>query len=88
MQELTRDKKKILSVNFEKEGYIMFAITPKCNILKSSKNDDDQEVKKMKGLCFRLNDNIQLKSYKNYLLKSSNLVIGINRDFMVVESDP
>jgi hypothetical protein len=40
-EQQTRDKKKLLSVSFEKEGYIMFAITPKCYILKSSKNDDD-----------------------------------------------
>jgi hypothetical protein len=27
---LNRDKKKLLGVSFEKEGYIMFAIAPKC----------------------------------------------------------
>jgi hypothetical protein len=30
-------------VSFEKEGYIMFAIAPKCYILKSSKNDEYDE---------------------------------------------
>jgi hypothetical protein len=87
-EELTRDKKKFLGVSFEKEGYVMFAIAPNCYILKSSKNDDDQDVKKMKGVSFRLNDNIELESYKCCLLKFSNLVMGMNRGFMVVESDP
>jgi hypothetical protein len=45
-EELTKDKKKLLGVSFEREGYIMFAIVPKCYILKSSKNDDDQDVKR------------------------------------------
>jgi hypothetical protein len=35
-EEPTRDKKKILGVSFEKEGYNMFAIAPKCYISKSS----------------------------------------------------
>jgi hypothetical protein len=87
-EELTRDKKKLLGVSFEKEGYIMFAISPKCYILKSSKNDDDKDVKKMKGVSSRLNGNIDLESYKSCLLKSSVPVSGINRGFMIVESDP
>jgi hypothetical protein len=66
----------------------MFAIAPKCYILKSSKNDDDPDIKKMKGVSSRLNDNIDLDSYKSCLLKSSVPVSGINRGFMVVESDP
>jgi trehalose-6-phosphate synthase len=66
----------------------MFAIAPKCYILKSSKNENDENVKKMKGVSFRLNDNIELESYKRCLLKSSNHVMGINRGFVVVESDP
>jgi hypothetical protein len=66
----------------------MFAIAPKCYILKSSKNDNDERVKKIKGVYFRLNHNIELESCKSCLLKSSNPVMGINRDFMVVESDP
>jgi hypothetical protein len=66
----------------------MFAITPKYYILKSSKNDDDQDVKKMKGVSSRLNDSIDLESYKNCLLKSTVPVSGINGGFMVVESDP
>jgi hypothetical protein len=40
-EEQTRDKKKLLGVSFEKEGYIMYAIAPKSYILKSSKNDND-----------------------------------------------
>jgi hypothetical protein len=60
-EELTRDSKKLLGVSFEKEGYIIFAITPKCYIIKSSKNDDDQEVKKMKGVSSRLNDSINME---------------------------
>jgi hypothetical protein len=43
-EELTRDKKKLLGVSFEKEGYIMFAIAPKCYILKSSKDENDENV--------------------------------------------
>jgi hypothetical protein len=66
----------------------MFAIVPKYYILKSSKNDDDQEVKKMKGVSSRLNDRIDLESDKSCLLKSSVPVSGINHGFMVVESDP
>jgi hypothetical protein len=66
----------------------MFAIAPKCYILKSSKNDDDQVVKKMKGVSFRLNDNIDLESYKSCLLKSSVPVSEINCGFMVLESNP
>jgi trehalose-6-phosphate synthase len=66
----------------------MFVITPKFYILKSSKNENDEIVKKMKDISFRVNNNIELESYKSYKLKSSNPVIGINRDFMVVESDP
>jgi hypothetical protein len=42
----------------------------------------------MKSISFRLNDNIQLKSHKSWLLKSSNPVMGINRGFMIAESDP
>jgi hypothetical protein len=87
-EELIRDKKKLLGVNFEKEGYIMFAITPKRYILKSSKNNNDQEVKKMNGVSSRLNDSIDLESFKSCLLKSSVPVSGINHSFMVVESDP
>jgi hypothetical protein len=87
-EELTRDKKKLLGVSFEKEGYIMFAGGRKCYILKSSKNDDDQDVKKMKGVSGRLNYSIDLERYKSCLLKSSVPVSGINRGFMVVESDP
>jgi hypothetical protein len=66
----------------------MIAITPKCYILKSSKNENDENVKKMKGVSFRLNDTIELESYKSCLEQSSNPVMGINRGFMVVESDP
>jgi hypothetical protein len=87
-EEQTRDKKKLLGVSFEKEGYVMFAIASKCYMLKSSKNDDDQEVKKMKDVSSRLNDSIDLETYKSCLLKSSVPVSGINRGFMEVESDP
>jgi hypothetical protein len=66
-EKQTRDKKKLLGVSFEMEGYIMFTITPKCYILKSSKNDNDENVKKMKGVSFRLNDSIELESYKSCL---------------------
>jgi hypothetical protein len=62
-EEQNRDKKKLVCVIFEKDGYIVFDIVPKCYILKSSKNDDDQDVKKVKGVCSRLNDSIDLESY-------------------------
>jgi hypothetical protein len=87
-EEETGDKKKLLGVSFEKEGYIMFVIAPKCYILKSSKVENDESVKKMKGVSFRLKDSIELESYKSCLEQSSNPVMGINRGFMVVESDP
>jgi hypothetical protein len=87
-EELTRYKKKLLGVSFEKEGYILFAIAPKCYILKFSKNDDDQEVKKMKGVSNRLNGSIYLESYKSCFFKFSVPESGINHGFMVVESDP
>jgi hypothetical protein len=86
-EELTKDKKKLFGVSFEKEGYIMFAIAPKCYILKSSKNDNDQEVKNMKGIFSMLNGNIDLESWKSCILKSSVPVSVIKRVFMVVESD-
>jgi hypothetical protein len=70
-EEQTRDKKKLLCVSFEKEGYNMFAIAPKCYILNSSKNDDDQDVKKMNDVSSRLNDSIDLESNKGFLLKYS-----------------
>jgi hypothetical protein len=76
-EELTKDKKKLLGVSFEKEGYITFVIIPKCYILNSFKNDDDQDVKKMKGVSSRLNYSIDLESYKSCLLKSSVRVSGI-----------
>jgi hypothetical protein len=66
----------------------MFVITPKRYILKSSKNDDDEEVKKMKRVSSRLIDSVYLESYKSCLLKSSVPVSGINRGFMILESDP
>jgi hypothetical protein len=87
-EELIRDKKKLPGVSFEKDVYIIFVIALKYYILKSSKNFEDQSVKKMKGVSFRLNDNIELESCKTCLLQSSNPVIEINRDFIVVESDP
>jgi hypothetical protein len=87
-EELTRDKKKLLGVSFEKEGYIMFDIAPKCYILKFSKDENDENVKKVKGVFFRLYDNIEFESYRRCLEQSSNPVMGINRGFMVVESDP
>jgi hypothetical protein len=42
----------------------------------------------MKGVPFKLNDNIKLESCKTCFFKSSNPVMRINRGFMVVESDP
>jgi hypothetical protein len=86
-EELTRNKKKLLGESFEKEGYIMFAITFKY-ILKSSKNENDESVKKIKAVSFKLNDNIELESYKGYLVKSSNPVMGINRGFMLIKFHP
>jgi hypothetical protein len=41
----------------------------------------------MKGISFRLNDNIEFESYRSCLEQSSNPVMGINRGFMVVEID-
>jgi hypothetical protein len=40
----------------------------KCYILKFCKNENDESVKKMKGVFFRLNDNIKLENYKSCLL--------------------
>jgi hypothetical protein len=42
----------------------------------------------MNGVFFRLNDNIELESYESCLEQSSLPVMGINRGFMVIESDP
>jgi hypothetical protein len=42
----------------------------------------------MKGISSRLNDSIDLESYKSCHLKSCVSASGINRDFMVVESNP
>jgi hypothetical protein len=62
--------------------------SPKFYILKSTKNDDDQDMKKMKGVSSRLNNRIYLESYVSFLLKSAVLVIRIYCGFMIVESDP
>jgi hypothetical protein len=86
--EQSRDKKKLLGASFENEAYIMFVIAPKFYILESSKNKNDKSVKKMKEVFFRLNNNIELESYKSCLEQSSVPVMGINRDFMIVEYDP
>jgi hypothetical protein len=56
--------------------------------LKSSKNENDKSVKKMKNVSFRLNNYIELESYKSCFLKYSNPAIKINTGFIVVESDP
>jgi hypothetical protein len=74
-------------VSFEKVGYVMYAIAPKCYILKGSKNSDKDDVRKMKGVSVRLNDDIDLMSYKS-CLQSSAPVMGINRRFMMIESNP
>jgi hypothetical protein len=68
-------------VGFEKEGYIMLAIAPKYYLLKSSNNDKDESVKKMKGVSFRLNDNIELENYKSCLEQSSVLILLSNPIF-------
>jgi hypothetical protein len=83
----TKDKKKLLGVSFEKEGYVMYAIAPKCYILKGNKATDKEDVRKMKGVSERLNDDINLMSYKS-CSESSVPVIGINRGFMMIESNP
>jgi hypothetical protein len=82
----TKDKRKLLGVSFEKVGYVIYAIPPKCYILKGSKSSDKENVRKMKGVSVRLNDDIDLMSYKSWL-ESSVPVIGINRGFMMIESN-
>jgi hypothetical protein len=72
----------------EKEDYFMFALVPKCCILKSSKNENNESLKKMKNVSFRLNNDIEFKSYKSCLEQSSVPIIGKEGDFIVVESDP
>jgi hypothetical protein len=83
----TKDKKKLLGVSFEKVGYVMYAIAPKCYILKGNKTSDKEDVRKMKVVSVRLNDDIDLMSYKS-CLESSAPVMGINRGFMMIESNP
>jgi hypothetical protein len=83
----TKDKKKLFGVSFEKVGHVMYAIAPKCYILKGSKSSDKEDVRKMKGVSVRLNDEIDLMSYKS-CLESSAPVMGINRGFMMIESNP
>jgi hypothetical protein len=80
----TKDKKKLLCVSFEKVGYVMYAIAPKCYILKGNKTTDKEDVRKMKGVSVRLNDDINLMSYKS-CLESSVSVMGIYRGFMMIE---
>jgi hypothetical protein len=80
----TKDKKKLLGVSFEKERYGMYAIAPKCYILKGNKSSDKENVRKMKGVSVRLNYDINLMSYKS-CLESSAPVMGINRGFMMIE---
>jgi hypothetical protein len=43
----TKDKKKLLGVSFEKVGYVMYGIAPKCNILRGNKSSDKEDVRKM-----------------------------------------
>jgi hypothetical protein len=59
----TKDKKKLLGVSFEKEGYMIYAIAPRCYILESSKSNDKEVVRKMKGVSVRLNGDMDLMSY-------------------------
>jgi hypothetical protein len=66
----------------------MFPIVSKYYILKSSKNENDEIVKKITGIFFRLNDNIELEIYKSCLEQSSILIMQTNRGFIVVESYP
>jgi gamma-glutamyl-gamma-aminobutyrate hydrolase PuuD len=40
---------------------------------------NDENLKKMKGVSFRLNDNIELESYKNCLEQFSVPIMGIYR---------
>jgi gamma-glutamyl-gamma-aminobutyrate hydrolase PuuD len=65
----------------------MYVIAPKCYILKGNKTRDKEDVRKMKGVSVRLNDDINLMSYKS-CLESSVPVMGINRGFMMIESNP
>jgi hypothetical protein len=83
----TKDKNKLLGVSFEKVRYVMYAIAPKCYILKGSKSSDKEDVRKTKGVSVRTNDDIDLMSYKS-CLESSIPVMGINRGFMMIESTP
>jgi hypothetical protein len=83
----TKDKKKLLGVSFEKVGYVMYAIAPKCYILKGNKTSDKEDVRKMKGVSVRLNDDIDLMSYKS-CLESSVRMMAINRGYMMIESNP
>jgi hypothetical protein len=40
----TKDKKKLLEVSLEKEGYVIYIIIPKYYILKGSKRNDNQII--------------------------------------------
>jgi hypothetical protein len=82
-----KDKKNLLGVSLEKEGYMMYTIMEKCYyILKGSKSRNKEDVRKMKGVSVRLNDDIDLMNYKS-CLESSALVMGINKGFMMIESN-
>jgi hypothetical protein len=65
----------------------MYEIALKCYILKGRKSSDKEDVRKMKGVFVQLNDDIDLMSYKS-CLESSVPVMGINRGFMMIESNP
>jgi hypothetical protein len=61
-------------------------IPPKCYFLKGSKSNDKEDVKKMKSMLVRLNDDVDLMSYRN-CLENSPVVIGINRGFIMIKSN-
>jgi hypothetical protein len=44
----TKYKKKLFGVSFKKEEFVIYAISPKCYILKRSKKRSKEDVRKMK----------------------------------------
>jgi hypothetical protein len=57
----------------------MYAIAPKCYILKGNKTTDKEDVRNMKGVLVWLNDDINLMSYKSRLESSVVVMIESNQ---------
>jgi hypothetical protein len=69
-----RDQKKLLGVCKEKEGSVMYAVSPKCYFLYT---DNNEGIAKLKGVMGKYNKNINGDDYFNVITKNVTIT-GIN----------